>query len=64
MSPDRNVEMVREKLLHRSKVGLVKYNCSTERTDLSRLEWLQHAQEEAMDFCIYLQKLIDLEGKK
>jgi hypothetical protein len=32
-----------------------------ERTDLSRLEWLKHAQEEAMDLAVYLQKLIDLE---
>ena len=49
-----------------------------ERTDLSELEWLVHAQEEAMDLAIYLEKLIqiktngrankrvakDLQGKK
>jgi hypothetical protein len=64
MSPDANVETVRDKLLQRSIVGLKKYNVTTERDDLSRLEWLQHAQEEAMDFCIYLQKLIEMEGNR
>ena len=29
-----------------------------ERTDLSELDWLIHAQEEAMDLAIYLEKLI------
>ena len=32
-----------------------------ERDDLSRLEWLKHAQEEAMDLAVYLQKLIQME---
>ena len=35
-----------------------------ERKDLSKLDWLKHAQEEAMDLCVYLQKLIDLEESK
>jgi len=35
-----------------------------ERKDLSRLEWLKHAQEEAMDLAVYLQKLIELEESK
>jgi hypothetical protein len=30
-------------------------------TPLTRLEWLIHAQEEAMDLAVYLQKLIELE---
>jgi hypothetical protein len=30
-----------------------------DRTDLDKLDWLIHAQEEAMDLAIYLQKLID-----
>jgi hypothetical protein len=32
-----------------------------ERVDLSSLEWLIHAQEEAMDLAVYLEKLIALE---
>jgi hypothetical protein len=30
-----------------------------EREDLTELEWLTHAQEEAMDLSIYLQKCIN-----
>jgi hypothetical protein len=35
-----------------------------EREDLSRLEWLVHAQEEAMDLAIYLQKIIEVINTK
>jgi hypothetical protein len=58
---DRNVEAVREKLLQRSIVGLKKYGVTTERDDLSRLDWLIHAQEEAMDLANYLEVLIQME---
>ena len=54
-SPDANVEAVRAKLLTRSEVGLRKYGVTTERTDMEAVGWLRHAQEEAMDFCIYLE---------
>ncbi|MBN9691333.1 MAG: hypothetical protein J0M24_13940 [Verrucomicrobia bacterium] len=57
-SPDRNVEAVRNLLLVRSQVGLQKYGVTTERTDLVRLDWLRHAQAEALDFAVYLQRLI------
>jgi len=52
------------KILKRSEVGKNKYGTTMERGDLNRLEWLKHAQEEAMDLCVYLQKLIDLEESK
>lgn len=58
-STDKHVESVRDKLLQRSKVGLEKYGVTTERTDTSTLQWLIHAQEEAMDLAVYLQVLID-----
>ena len=29
-----------------------------ERTDLSRADWLRHAQEEALDLAIYLERLL------
>lgn len=54
-------EKVCKLILERSKKGLSKYGVSMERKDLSRLEWLKHAQEEAMDLAVYLQKLIELE---
>lgn len=52
------------KILERSNKGLDKYGTSMERNDLSTLEWLIHAQEEAMDMAVYLEKLIDEEKKK
>lgn len=58
-SPDANVEAVRVKLLKRSLIGLAKYGTTTERDDLSLEDWLNHAQEEAMDFCIYLEAIMN-----
>lgn len=54
-------EQVIEKIKLRAETGEKKYNTTMERTDLSRLDWLVHAQEEAMDMAIYLEKLIELE---
>lgn len=51
-------DAVAEKLLKRAEVGLAKYGVTMERTDLSRLDWLIHAQEEAMDLAVYLERLI------
>lgn len=55
---DPIVESVRQKLLTRSTVGLAKYGTTLIRDDLSRLDWLRHAQEEAMDLANYLEVLI------
>lgn len=63
MSPDRNVEAVRQMLLERSVTGLNKYGVTTQRTDLTRVQWLRHAQEEALDLAVYLQKLIEIENE-
>jgi hypothetical protein len=49
------------KILNRAEVGKSKYNTTMERTDLSKLDWLKHAQEEAMDLAVYLEKLIQIE---
>jgi len=57
-------EQVCFKILKRSDVGKKKYGTTMEREDLSKLDWLKHAQEEAMDMAVYLQKLIELEEKK
>lgn len=46
------------KILKRAEVGKSKYGTTMERTDLSRLDWLVHAQEEAMDLAVYLEKII------
>ena len=46
------------KIAKRSVAGLNKYGTTMERQDLTRMEWLIHAQEEAMDLCVYLERLI------
>lgn len=61
---DIYVHAVRRKLLERSMKGLQKYGVNLERTDLNRLDWLRHAQEEAMDLANYLEVLIQEEERK
>tara|TARA_R100001509_G_C4752461_1_gene176877 strand:- start:31 stop:297 length:267 start_codon:yes stop_codon:yes gene_type:complete len=51
-----------KKIQQRAEVGKSKYGVTMETAPLSRLEWLIHAQEEAMDLAVYLQKLIEMEG--
>jgi len=57
--PDPHVETVRDLLLSRSRVGIAKYGTTTARTDLSRIAWLKHAREEALDLAVYLTRIID-----
>jgi hypothetical protein len=47
-----------KKMQARAVTGLSKYGTTMERTDLTTLEWLTHAQEEVMDLTVYLEKLI------
>jgi hypothetical protein len=54
---DPIVLKVMSKFYDRSQRGIEKYGTMLTRTDLSALEWLNHAQEEAMDFCLYLERL-------
>jgi hypothetical protein len=54
---DPIVNSVIDKFLHRSRVGIEKYGTTLDRNDLSLEEWINHAQEEAMDLCLYLTKI-------
>lgn len=54
---DTIVEKVIEQYKQRSEIGIKKYGTTLDRDDLSTLEWLNHAQQEAMYFCLYLEKL-------
>lgn len=47
-------------LLAREDKGLKEYGTTMDRTDLTELDWLQHAYEEALDLSIYLKKLINI----
>ena len=57
MTPDEIVRSVLKRFNERSKVGIEKYSTTLERNDLSTLEWLTHAQDEALDFVLYLERL-------
>ena len=54
---DSVVQSVINKFKQRSEVGIKKYGVTLERTDLSTLNWIEEAQAEAMDFCLYLERL-------
>lgn len=54
---DSIVTSVLAQFKERSSVGIEKYGTTLDRNDLSTLEWLKHAQEEAMDFILYLERL-------
>jgi hypothetical protein len=54
---DTIVEIVRSALLERSRIGLSKYGVSVADSHLSVPQWLQHAQEEALDLAVYLERV-------
>lgn len=61
---DPNVIAVCTMLQNRAIVGLKKYGVDTTREDLTHIQWLKHAQEEALDLAVYLQRIItDIEHK-
>ena len=64
-SMDSIVTAIVEKFKQRSAFGKAKYGTDLDRTDLSVLDWIQHAQEEHMDAILYLEKLKQtLSGKE
>ncbi len=44
-------------LQQRAAEGMLKYGVPMTRTDLTPLQWVQHALEEAMDLALYLERL-------
>jgi hypothetical protein len=44
-------------LIDREEKGLKEYLTTMDRTDLTELQWLQHAYEEALDLSIYFKNL-------
>ena len=45
-------------LISREKMGRAKYGTTVDNANLSEKEWMQHAYEEALDFAIYLKKMM------
>lgn len=59
---DKIVESVVAKYQQRSEVGIKKYNTTLE--DNNEDDFLLHAQQEAMDLSLYLEKLIQQRNDK
>lgn len=56
---DRICEVVQQ----RAARGLAKYGVDMTRADLTRAEWLRHAQDEALDLAVYLERTLENDGR-
>jgi len=54
---DSIVDSIIDQFVERAKFGKLKYNTDLDRTDLSILDWLEHAKQEHMDAILYLEKI-------
>ncbi len=54
---DSVVTTIIEQFKERSARGKAKYGVDLDRTDLSLLEWIEHAKQEHMDAILYLEKI-------
>jgi hypothetical protein len=54
---DKVVLSVMAKYAERSATGIRKYGVTLDREDLTIFDWINHAQEEAMDFTLYLERI-------
>ena len=54
---DSVVQSIVDKFKKRALFGKKKYGTDLDRSDLSVLDWIKHAQEEHMDAILYLEKL-------
>ena len=54
---DSIVEGVIDQFRTRAEQGKAKYGTTMDRNDLTRMEWIQHLQEELMDAVVYLEKI-------
>jgi len=54
---DSIVSSIIEQFTERSIKGKEKYGVDLDRTDLSLLDWIEHAKQEHMDAILYLEKI-------
>jgi len=54
---DSIVTSVIDQFTARAKMGKKKYGVDLDRTDLSLMDWLEHAKQEHMDAILYLEKI-------
>lgn len=55
---DPIIEKVLKQIEARSEEGIKKYGALMTREDTTTLEWLKHAQEEALDLAVYLERIM------
>ena len=62
---DSIVTSVIEQFTQRAIKGKEKYGVDLDRTDLSLLDWIEHAKQEHMDAILYLEKIKnELDGQE
>lgn len=54
---DNLLKGIAAKMAQRADAGFCKYGTTLARKDVTRLGWLKHAQEEALDLAAYLQAI-------
>jgi hypothetical protein len=54
---DSVVSTIIEQFTTRAQMGKAKYGVDLDRTDLTLLEWIEHAKQEHMDAILYLEKI-------
>jgi hypothetical protein len=54
---DSVVTSIIEQFTARAQFGKAKYGVDLDRTDLTLLEWIEHAKQEHMDAILYLEKI-------
>ena len=54
---DSVVTSIIEQFTLRAKMGKAKYGVDLDRTDLTLLEWIEHAKQEHMDAILYIEKI-------
>jgi len=62
---DSIVTSVIDQFKERATKGKEKYGVDLDRTDLSLIEWIEHAKQEHMDAILYLEKIKnELDGQE
>jgi len=56
---DRIVEIVVNRFIQRSELGIKKYGTTLDKNELPLIDWLQHSIEEKMDDILYMQRAIE-----
>jgi len=54
---DSIVTSIIKQFEERSVAGKTKYGTDLDRTDLSLVDWIEHAKQEHMDAILYLEKI-------